>query len=273
MPPPVDLLPVDPDSGQIAFALGRAWRWTGVRWVQVTLSAIGSRAEWLALGLALDQAFRRSRVRAEAVATALAGGSRAALVAFLTRAYVEGRRAGRVMQGVRLGVTARLTRGEQAAWLAEADQHARSFTTRLERAVDEASSVTVLQLRSWVSTASDQATWRGHDAEAEAVATLAEAEFKTWVRAWPRARHRDWHDELEGITVPVDAMFILPGGPHGGARVHGPRAWDSVGDPAEWMNCGHALRFEKRVTREMAGASLASRGVLYDPVPAPRPVN
>lgn len=237
------------------------------------MSALGSRAEWLALGLRLDTAFRRNLVTAENVTRALAAGGIAALRRYLSSGHLDGRRVARVMQGGRLRVTNRLDRRAVEAWRGGADRYATIIANRIERTVDEASGVTFLQLRTWVQQAGQQAVWNGHDQEAAAVATLAKAEFKTWVRAWPRTRHRDHHDRLEGITIPIDADFVMPGGPNSGRRVSAPRAWDDVSDPAEWMNCGHALRFERQVTREMAEPALRNRGVLYDPRPRPRPAN
>lgn len=273
MTPPTDLLPPNPELGEVAFAAGRAWRFTLGGWVHYPLTAMGSRAEWLALGLRLDTAFRRNLVTAENVTRALAAGGIAALRRYLASGHLDGRRVARVMQGARLNVTNRLDRRTVEAWRGGADRYGTIIANRIERAVDEASSVTFLQLRTWVQQAGQQAVWNGHDAEAAAVATLAEAEFKTWVRAWPRTRHRDHHDRLEGITIPIDADFVMPGGPNSGRRVSAPRAWDDVSDPAEWMNCGHALRFERQVTREMAEPALRNRGVLYDPRPRPRPAN
>lgn len=268
MTPPTELLPATPDVGEVAFAVGRAWRWNGSAWSLVQLATNGSRAEWLALGLALDRAFLTNRQQAERVATALAAGDRNLLSRLLARAYVEGRRVGRVMQGVRLGVGTTLTRAQQRAWVDQAQALAARYTESIERAVDEATGVTVAQVRTWVSGTANQAAWAGHDTEADEVAVLAEAEFKVWVRAWPRKAVRDWHDELEGVSIPIEASFILQGGPNAGARVYGPRDWQSVSDPGEHMQCGHALRFERVLSREDATSALAARGVLYDPRPA-----
>lgn len=273
MTPPTDLLPANPELGEVAFAAGRAWRFTLGGWVHYPLTAMGSRAEWLALGLRLDTAFRRNLVTAENVTRALAAGGIAALRRYLASGHLDGRRVARVMQGARLNVTNRLDRRAVEAWRGGADRYASIIANRIERTVDEASGVTFLQLRTWVQQAGQQAVWNGHDQEAAAVATLAEAEFKTWVRAWPRTKHRDYHDRLEGVTIPVDSAFIIPGGPDPGARVHGPRDWANAPSPGNWMNCGHALRFERQVTREQAEPALRNRGVLYDPRPRPRPAN
>jgi len=66
--------------------------------------------------------------------------------------------------------------------------------------------------------------------------------LKTWVRIHAIKRPedaRDWHVALEGATVDDEEMFQLPGGPNAGALVRGPHDWDSIDDPAEWMNCQH----------------------------------
>jgi len=47
------------------------------------------------------------------------------------------------------------------------------------------------------------------------------------------------------VTIPVDDFFNLDG-----VNVYGPRDWDSLPDPGEWMNCGHALDFKQAVTAE-----------------------
>jgi len=76
---------------------------------------------------------------------------------------------------------------------------------------------------------------------AKEAADEAGAGFKTWVRVWPVKEPRDWHDALEGKTIPVNAKFVLPGGPNVGKEVEAPHDWKSVPDPAEWINCGHAV--------------------------------
>jgi len=269
MTPPLHLLPGDAELDEVAFAAGRAWRFTLAGWIHQPLSALGSRAEWLALGLRLDGAFRRSSTAAEAIVRAVAAGNLAALRLYLARAHLDGRKVARLLQGGYLRVSPFLDRRTAQRWLESGQLYAYAIANRVETARLERT--TFLQLRSWVVNAGQQAVWAGHDTEAEDVATLAEAEFKTWVRAWPRSKHRDWHDRLEGVSIPVDADFVFPDGPNRGQRITGPRAWDDVSDPAEWMNCGHALRFEKTLTREDAEPALRGRRILYDPRPRQRP--
>lgn len=269
MTPPLHLLPPNPGVGEVAFAAGHAWRYTLGGWTLHLLSTAGTWAEWLALGLLLDAAFRRHAAISEAITKALAAGSLAALRIHLARAHLDGRKAARLLQGGYLHVSPYLDRRTAAQWLESGQLYALAIANRLEAARVERT--TFLQLRSWVVNAGQQAVWAGHDAEANEVAALAEAEFKTWVRAWPRSKHRDWHDRLEGVSIPVDADFVLPDGANRGQRITGPRAWDDVPDPAEWMNCGHALRFEKTLTREQAEPALKNRAILYDPRPRQHP--
>lgn len=67
---------------------------------------------------------------------------------------------------------------------------------------------------------------------------------KTWVRIHALKNPKDarpWHEALEGSAIDDEEMFRLPGGPNAGALVKGPHDWDSVDDPAEWMNCQHGM--------------------------------
>ena len=83
---------------------------------------------------------------------------------------------------------------------------------------------------------------RGGWAEgAREAAQEAGAGFKTWVRTWPAKEPRDWHDALEGKTIPAKMLFTLPGGPNAGRQVEAPHDWARLPDPAEWINCGHAV--------------------------------
>lgn len=270
---PVGGLPAAPELGQVVFHAGRAWRFTLGGWARLPLPTSGTQTDWLSLGLRINTALRRNTTSAEAITRALADGNIDALQAYLRTAHLDGRRVARVMQGSHLGITNRLDRSTVERWVGSGDKYAKAIANRIERAVNEAGDVEFLQLRSTVLQSGQQAVWNGHDEEAKDVAFLAEAEFKTWLRVWPRVKHRDHHDRLEGVSIPIDADFVLPGGPNSGRRVSAPRAWDDVSDPAEWMNCGHALRFERQVTREQAEPALRNRGVLYDPRPRPRPVN
>jgi hypothetical protein len=91
----------------------------------------------------------------------------------------------------------------------------------------------------------------GYHGGAEAAGAAGNAPFKMWIRSYSgRGEHRHWHDALNGATLPTNKPFVLPGGPNPGARVDGPHDWDSLPDPAEWANCGHALIYVPNATRE-----------------------
>lgn len=105
-----------------------------------------------------------------------------------------------------------------------------------------------LSPRLYVDLVADVAVRRGWGEGAETAAKEAGARWKTWVRVYPVKHPRDWHTALEGRTIPEKAKFILPGGPNAGRKVDAPHDWDSVPDPAEWMNCGHAVIYTPHAT-------------------------
>lgn len=84
---------------------------------------------------------------------------------------------------------------------------------------------------------------------ASEAAEEADAGFKTWVRVFPVRQPRDWHDALEGKTVPRKMLFTLPFGPNAGAKVEAPHDWDRLPDPAEWINCGHGVIYTPHARR------------------------
>lgn len=92
----------------------------------------------------------------------------------------------------------------------------------------------------YVNMVSDVMTRYGYTSGARQAGRAGRAKQKTWVRAYPARNPRDWHDELIGTTIKVTEFFFLPGGPNAGALVEAPHDWDHLGDPAEWINCGHA---------------------------------
>ena len=226
------------------------------------------RSEWPELGSALTNALREARARSPAIVDAIiASGGIEALRRWLTQNYLRGRRIGYIAQGTTFRFGRFISANVARAWVDESVRYADRWTTSLLTEVDERGAPTRMWLENRVRQSSEQGVWNGTDAGTNEVAVLAEAEFKVWVRAWPRDEHRDWHDQLADNIggIPIDDPFILPGGPNAGSRVHGPRDWDAVSDPGEHLNCGHALRFEKRVTGEDLSAARANRGVLYDP--------
>jgi len=100
----------------------------------------------------------------------------------------------------------------------------------------------------YVDLMADVAVRKGWSEGAETAAKEAGALWKTWIRVYPVKHPRDWHAALEGQTIPERAKFVLPGGPNVGKRVDAPHDWDSVPDPAEWMNCGHAVIYTPAAT-------------------------
>lgn len=98
-----------------------------------------------------------------------------------------------------------------------------------------------LDPRLYVRLIADVATRRGWSQGAREAGRRGGARWKVWVRVYPAKHPRDWHAALEGQTLPETDLFILPGGPNAGKRVSAPHDWDRVPDPAEWVNCGHAV--------------------------------
>lgn len=64
---------------------------------------------------------------------------------------------------------------------------------------------------------------------------------KTWVRVFPRAEHRAWHDDLNGVTIPVEDRFTLTTPRHGTLKVLFP--YDGDAPWSEWIYCGHSVRY------------------------------
>jgi len=102
--------------------------------------------------------------------------------------------------------------------------------------------------RLYVRLVADVAARRGWSEGAEVAAEKGGARWKVWVRVYPVREPRDWHVALEGQTIPENVKFVLPGGPNAGQRVDAPHDWDAVPDPAEWINCGHAVIYTPHAT-------------------------
>jgi len=213
------------------------------------------------LGRLLDAAFNRTRNLIERIAGT---PTERVILASLASAHVEGSRIAYAYHGGLLGfpraIPPSIAReaGERAA------RHALRFNTALLERI-EAERVTQLFVRSTAALAVRQGVWGGHDTQARAVAAFAGADFKRWVRAFPRRTQRDHHDAMEGVLIPTEEKFILPGGRNSGARVYGPRAWDDVPDPGEWLNCGHALEFLTNVTQSDLEPTRRALGTIYTP--------
>ena len=106
--------------------------------------------------------------------------------------------------------------------------------------------VTGPQVAAQTRTAGEAGAWSGMDTGANEAAKTYQLRLKTWVRAYARQEKRPGHVALEGVTIPFDDLFELPSG----ARVWQPRDWARLPDPAEWVNCGHALRYSSREVTE-----------------------
>jgi hypothetical protein len=227
-------------------------------------------SEWPTLGRALGDALKLARELAPSIVEqALLERDTQALIDWIARQYLQGRSLGYIAHGAHLRLGRFVRPNVLRAWVDAAQAYGNEWTTSLLTQIDDAGAPTRMWLENRVRQTGEQGVWRGNDDVAREAAVLAEAEFKVWVRAWPREETRDWHDQLADDLggIPVEAQFRLPGGPNAGALVDGPRDWVNVPDPAEHMHCGHALRYEMRVTGEDLQVAREQRGVLYDPRP------
>lgn len=218
--------------------------------------------EWLLLGQLLDAARRRANRQVERLAQALLTEATDDAIRAIAASYLEGGRAAFAAYSADLQLGRTIPRELAATWAAASVEYGARLVDTLQTTLGNRGEVTRLFIRSYADLTVQQSLWRGTDQTGQELGTLAEVQWKTWVRSFPRKEHRDHHDMLEGVKIPVDDLFRLPGGPNVGARVYGPRAWDRVSDPGEWMNCGHALRFSKTATREeVAGTRRKAREV------------
>lgn len=192
-------------------------------------------------------------------------GARALLISLMARSYYQGRNTGYVVHGAYLGAPRFVPAQTRRAWSEEAIRHGQFVVSRLDEIIDERGEVSARWLGNWGEVSGRQAVWQGQDEEAQVMARLAQVDMKRWTRAWDRLEARDWHDELNGVTIPVEDAFTLPGGPNAGSRVYGPRDWDAVADPEEHINCGHALEFLQQATLRDVVDTLGKGAVVYSP--------
>ncbi len=181
----------------------------------------------------------------------------------LGAAYIDGVQAAVAAHGY-LGLNPTVVRNQltRALTAMVLDAIARARQRLIDQvATRYAGGITVHQLGARILNAVQQTVWTGHDEEARSLAVMASVEWKVWRRSFAREEHRDWHDDLNGVMIPVDEDFTMPSGPNAGAKVYGPRDWDSLPDPREWMNCGHALEFR----RTAAVGDLAETALVYRP--------
>lgn len=190
--------------------------------------------------------------------------ARSLLVQVMAGAYATGVQTGWVVHGGLLGgVPTSLTGRAAREWRDRAYRHGEFIANRFGHLLEQ--EPTVAQLRQHAAVAGESSVWKGQDEIAEEVAALVDAAWKVWVRAWPRQEQRDWHDGLEGVTIPEEDLFRLPGGPNAGAMVYGPRDWERVPDVGEHLNCGHALRYQKHASAEDLEGTRRGVGIVYTP--------
>lgn len=218
-------------------------------------------SEFLRLGRHMTTAQRRARERVlTRLLPALSAGTdpRNVLITIMASSYVDGRIAALLAHGPSLGrPNARITPAEARAWREAAQQRGLFTADRLQDLLEQRD-VTTAQFNQYALGSAEMSTWAGQDDEANELAKIAEVELKEWVRAWPRNEHRDNHDALEGVTIPIDDMFTLET-EAGAVQVYGPRDWAAHPEASSWMNCGHALRFSR-----------ASGSTVYNPPTASR---
>lgn len=158
-------------------------------------------------------------------------------------------------------------RGELVAWGVHAEwlvlprlertiirtlaENAREFAVQMQaRAVAVYGSQRGPDPKAYVNLLADVVARQSWTAGAEQAGEAGGARFKQWIRAYPSKRRRDWHDLLNGVSIPIAASFVLPGGPNRNASVDGPHDWARLPDPGEWINCGHAVIYLEQASAE-----------------------
>lgn len=225
------------------------------------------------LGLAITPALLRARSRALArlipeLASLSPGQLHTLLTQVLGSAFIDGVEVAILTHGAYLGLNQRAIQNNLTRTLVARVLDA--VATARSRLIDQVATrytagISIHQLTGRILSSVQQTVWAGQDDEANVLATMASVDWKTWVRSFEREDHRDWHDDLNGVTIPVDDNFRMPSGPNAGATVYGPRDWDSLPDPREWMNCGHALEFKREVTAQDLGATATYLETVYAP--------
>lgn len=195
------------------------------------------------LGEIMDELIRRLRRRGRRIAEALLlmveRDNLEPLQAFAFRGHFISSMTGWTTQSLVLPIPSVPNVDIQAELARVADEWSRLVAARAAAVLGAAEPPIAPRL--YVDVIADIAVRRGFHVGAEVAAEEGRATRKTWVRVYPVRHPRDWHAALEGTTIPITARFRLPGGPNMGAEVDGPHDWDSVPDPAEWVNCSHAV--------------------------------
>ena len=165
----------------------------------------------------------------------------------LSRSYLEGQRAGRIFHASALGLPREVSRAQLRDIRIKAREHALAFSSQLKTSI-KSGKVSRIAAQNISGVSARLGVWHGQDDAATDAALEAGTPWKRWVRVFPRKAHRGWHDALEGMTLPEDELFVLPGGPNSGSAVYGPRDWDRLSQAGEWSNCGHALQYLRQVS-------------------------
>lgn len=187
----------------------------------------------------LERLRRRGRRIAEALLLMVERGDLEPLRLFAFRGHWVSSMTGWTAQSLVLPVPTMPPTELQAALAEAADEWARLVVSRVASVMGAGEPP--ISPRLYVDVIADIAVRRGWHVGASAAAEEAGARSKTWVRVYPVRHPRDWHSALEGVTIPAGERFVLPGGPNAGRAVEGPHDWDSLPDPREWVNCGHAV--------------------------------
>jgi len=207
---------------------------------------VSQREEFTALGIAMQSVMTRLKrlIEGRLVPELLErpSAARGTIVDVISQTWMAGAITGYTVHGAYLEAPASMPPSLAQPLAEQALQHGEWTATRIRDTLSdrEVTQATVALLARYSAEAS---TWLGHDTAARAVANMMEARFKRWVRSWPRKEERE-HSALEGQVLPEPELFTLPSG----RRVYGPRDWDRVPDPSEWINCGHALVYQREAT-------------------------
>jgi hypothetical protein len=198
---------------------------------------------FLELGRAIDNALLRiwRLVRSRIEKGRISPG---VIIDFAADAYLIGADVGWQVHASYLGYPAYLSKSDYERFRMMALNHGQFVAARYMDIAAKRGGLTRAETTFWSKIAGEASLWRGQDESSRIIANQAEAEFKTWIRAYAREDERE-HSSLEGVMIPVDTYFTLPNG----VKVWGPRDWSSFPSPAEWVNCGHALVYSRTAKR------------------------
>jgi len=205
-----------------------------------------SREEFRPLGVAMTRLLARIRrlIEGRLIPDLLErpSAARGTIVDVITEAWMSGALTGYMVHGAYLEAPASMPPSLAQPLAEQALQHGEWTATRIRDSLEDRE-VTQAVVALLARSSTEASAWMGHDIVARGVANMMEAGFKRWVRSWPRKEERE-HSVLEGQVLPESELFTLPDG----RLVYGPRDWDRVPDPGEWINCGHALVYLREAT-------------------------